>query len=136
MAILFVFCGLQLSYALMIFYRNRKGLIKIAIYHEISNRYPLSLYILPLVCISLIALIVAYFTHYEICTLMGYLLLLPLIMTHWTIDPFCIHSVCSRKDMRNPAFRTILAKGLRSRVLTVYIIVNFILMEFSTLNCL
>lgn len=135
MAVFYVFFGLQLCFALWLFIRNRRALKKIELYREIANRYPWLSYLVPVPITVVITVVVGYFTDCEFSTILGSVILLPLFTTHWTMDPRCVRSVCGQQEMRNPLFRTIVTKGVRSRFLTFCIVVNYVLMQYSVICC-
>ena len=134
MTVFYTYCGLHLCCALWVFIRNRKDLKKVELYREIANRYSWLILVIPILLALLVVLLLLIFTEYPVSTLMVFVMTLPLLTTHWTMDPITIRAATEPSDMRNPKYRTVISKCVKSRIITFYIIANAILLEYLFLH--
>ena len=87
--------------------------------------------LLPLVICSLACILFAVYTRYLYSPVVLSLILLPLLNIHIACEPSILRKVVKVEDMRDSKFRSMIAHGVRSRVLILATVSNLILMFYA-----
>lgn len=87
--------------------------------------------LLPLAICSLACVLFALYTRYVYSPIVLSLILLPLLNIHIACEPSILRQVVKVDDMRDSTFRSMIAYGVRSRVLILATVSNLILTFYA-----
>lgn len=131
-----IYCvfGLQFIITGCLFLRNWKKLKNIRLYKEITTKINWQWYLVPLTICTISCVLLAIFTRYTYSPIVLSMVLLPLLYIHLVSDPLILRGYVGIREMRENTFRGIIVLGIRSRVLLLFTVGNFILMYYTFLN--
>lgn len=134
--VMYIVFGMQLIVSGYLFLRNRKIMKDIGLYKEICSRMSPIWLLLPLTICSLVCIILGVYTRYMYSSIVLSLISIPLLNIHIACEPCILRKYVSVSDMRDDMFRSMIALGIRSRVLILLTVSNLILMFYAFVNSL
>ena len=129
--IMYIVFGIQFIISGYLFLRNRKRLKSMHLYKEIYSRISPMWLLPPLAICSLACVLFALYTRYVYSPIVLSLILLPLLNIHIACEPSILRQVVKVDDMRDSTFRSMIAYGVRSRVLILATVSNLILTFYA-----
>lgn len=134
--IMYMVFGIQFIITVYLFLRNRKSLKSMPLYEHIYSRISPMWLLLPLAICSLACILFSVCTIHVYSPMVLSLILLPLLNIHIACEPCILRKYVSVSDMRDDMFRSMIALGIRSRVLILLTVSNLILMFYAFVNSL
>lgn len=120
--------GIQSILFLRMLVRNARSIMKIPLYVDFRGRMSAGWKLVPVLTLALTGIGAMCVTGYHFTSMLMAVVLLPVLYGHVMVSPSAVRSVADIEDMRNEAFRKVIARGMRSRVLTVCLCLNLLMM--------
>lgn len=135
-SVMYIVFGIQFIVSGYLFLRNHMRMKKMNLYEEIYSRMSPIWLLLPLIICSLVCVVLGMYTRYMYSPIILSLILIPLLNIHVACEPCILRKHVTVADMRDTTFRSIIALGIRSRVLILATVSNLILMFYAFINSL
>ena len=132
--IMYILFGIQFVITVSLFLRNRKRLKNMDLYEKIHSRISPMWFLLPLAICSLTCVFFAVYTRYVYSPIVLSLILLPLLNIHVSCEPSVLRQVVKVDEMRDNMFRSMIALGVRSRILMLATVSNLVLMFYAFIH--
>lgn len=129
----FVFV-IQLIISTLFFICNARSIRTIPLYVKMLEKMSWKWRLIPVFMSIALGLVAACVTGYHATSTLAVLLVMPILYHHWIMSPISVRSVSGIGDMRNPEYRKVIVKGVRSRLLTLSVCVNLFLMYYAFFN--
>lgn len=129
----FVF-GVQLVASIWLFIRNRRAIRKMPLHRELATRLHPASFALPVAAALAVGAALVGLTGLLATSCLIAACLLTVFVLQWTLSPLLLKHVSTDADMRNESMREVISKGVRSRVFSIGICVNLLMMFYAFFN--